>query len=474
MSDFFSTENLKDVCQKNPDSILFAHLAARYIEEDEYQKSIDLCSKGLEKHPDYAFGHFILGLAHYHVKNYTDAKKELETALAYDPANPKAWEVLSTINEILNLSDDANKSNLHSYLVDYFNKEASPNFIPKEESPALDVEEDVVEEKTQIKDQVEEIPSEITESDIENVVEDVLADSDDEFDFEKTLNEVFKEDEPSIRTEKGESELTDKEIESVEQKSEDSVDTGKKEMVSADEFTSAIASFFTEDEEKTESDETTEGAGEESTEKKEADEEKSIGESILESEATEDQPQEEQKEMEKIEPEIEIPTEKSDDELMDISSVVSDFMEDTDILPEEKADQQAGIDESKLEETAPPPSDLAESEPPAIEKELEVPKESDFTMPEIPKDDVQQEIKPEKKTDLEAFRLKKSSREKDKQIGKPPILSPTLGEIYIAQGRFEEAIDVFKQLIGKDPQNARYKRKIADLEKIIAKRESSG
>jgi len=472
MNDFFSTENLKNVYQKNPDSILFAHLAARYIEEDEYQKAVNLCSKGLEKHPDYAFGHFILGLAHYHVKNYTDAKRELETALAYDPANPKAWEVLSTINEILNLSDDANKSNLNSYLVDYFNKEASPNFIPKEESPALAVEEDTVDEKTQIKDQVEEIPSEITESDINNVVEDVLADSDEEFDFEKTLNEVFKEDESSMRTEKGESELTTEEIDSVEQKADDSVDTGKKEMVSADEFTSAIASFFTEDEAKPGSDETAGGLGEESTRKEETEEEKPIEKSVLESGATEDRPQEEQKEMEKIEPEIEMPIEKSDDELMDISSVVSDFMEDIDILPEEKDDQQVGIDESKTEETTPPPSDLAESESPDIEKELEVPKESDFTMPEIPKDDIQQEIKPEKKTDLEAFRLKKSSRAKDTHISKPPILSPTLGEIYIAQGRFEEAIDVFKQLIGKDPQNARYKRKIADLEKIIAKRES--
>ncbi len=472
MSDFFSIENLKNVYQKNPDSILFAHLAARYIEEEEYQKAVDLCGKGLVKHPDYAFGHFILGIAHYHVKNYTDAKRELETALAYDPANPKAWEVLSTINEILNLSDDASKSNLNSYLVDYFNEEASPSFIQKEESPALDVEEHTVDEKTQIKDQVEEIPDEITESDIDNVVEDVLADSDEEFDFEKTLNEVFKVDETSMKTEKGESELTEKEIDSVEQKSDDSGGPGKKEMVSADEFTSAIASFFTEDEAKPGSDETAGNAGEEPTIKEEAEEEKPIEESALESEATEGRPQEEQKEMDKIESETEIPTERSDDELMDISSVVSDFMEDIDILPEEKADQQVDIDQTKTEETTPPPSDLVESEPPDIEKELEVPKESDFTMPEIPKDDVQQEMKPEKKTDLEAFRLKKASRAKDTHVGKPPILSPTLGEIYIAQGRFEEAIDVFKQLIDKDPQNARYKRKIADLERIIAKRES--
>jgi lipoprotein NlpI len=70
MSQFFSTENLKSFIQQNPDSLAFAHLGARLIDEGEYQGAIEICQKGLEKHPDYSFGHFILGTAHYHVKNY--------------------------------------------------------------------------------------------------------------------------------------------------------------------------------------------------------------------------------------------------------------------------------------------------------------------------------------------------------------------------------------------------------------------
>jgi len=64
------------------------------------------------------------------------------------------------------------------------------------------------------------------------------------------------------------------------------------------------------------------------------------------------------------------------------------------------------------------------------------------------------------------------AKEETTHFGRPPILSPTLGEIYIAQGRFEEAIDIFRQLLDKDPENSRYRRKIADLEEILKKQKS--
>ncbi|HQU74345.1 MAG TPA: tetratricopeptide repeat protein, partial [Calditrichia bacterium] len=54
-------------------------------------------------------------------------------------------------------------------------------------------------------------------------------------------------------------------------------------------------------------------------------------------------------------------------------------------------------------------------------------------------------------------------------FGRPPILSPTLGEIYIAQGRFEEAIEVFKQLLEKDPGNQRFQKKISDIQGMLAR-----
>jgi hypothetical protein len=97
----------------------------------------------------------------------------------------------------------------------------------------------------------------------------------------------------------------------------------------------------------------------------------------------------------------------------------------------------------------------------------EFPKEEDFNLPDVeagepdhPTTDIQLEDSPE---DL-------STGEEETKFSKPPILSPTLGEIYIAQGRFDEAIGVFKQLLAKDPENSRYQRKIEDLKSIIAKK----
>ncbi|MEL6824133.1 MAG: tetratricopeptide repeat protein, partial [Calditrichota bacterium] len=59
------------------------------------------------------------------------------------------------------------------------------------------------------------------------------------------------------------------------------------------------------------------------------------------------------------------------------------------------------------------------------------------------------------------------------RFGRPPILSPTLGEIYIAQGRFEEAIEVFQQLLEKDPGNQRFQKKIADIQAMLDKQRSA-
>lgn len=50
---------------------------------------------------------------------------------------------------------------------------------------------------------------------------------------------------------------------------------------------------------------------------------------------------------------------------------------------------------------------------------------------------------------------------------RPPIVTPTVGEICIAQGRFAEAVSVFEQLLEKDPGNQKYQRKIRYLKRVI-------
>ncbi len=55
------------------------------------------------------------------------------------------------------------------------------------------------------------------------------------------------------------------------------------------------------------------------------------------------------------------------------------------------------------------------------------------------------------------------------EVSKPPIISSTLGEIYISQGRFQEAIQVFEQLLQQDPDNPHFKRKIREIQNLIDK-----
>ncbi len=54
---------------------------------------------------------------------------------------------------------------------------------------------------------------------------------------------------------------------------------------------------------------------------------------------------------------------------------------------------------------------------------------------------------------------------------KEPIVTPTLGEIYAAQGHFAKAISVYEILLRKDPDNETYKQKIADLKKKLEEQE---
>ena len=57
---------------------------------------------------------------------------------------------------------------------------------------------------------------------------------------------------------------------------------------------------------------------------------------------------------------------------------------------------------------------------------------------------------------------------KPESTQKPKIVSSTLGEIYLSQGKFNEALEIFQELINKEPDNEKLKRKLKDIEALIA------
>jgi tetratricopeptide (TPR) repeat protein len=497
MTQFFGLENLTKFYEKHPNSIAFAYLAARLIEKQQYQEAIDLCRQGIQSHPQYAFGHYILGVAYYHLKNYNEAKKELELSLAHDAATPKGWEILSTVNEILNLSDDANDSNLNSYLYDVFNEEAANNFVIETREGEIPAKESAESrEKTDIN--ILDTDQELTDKDIDELISTTTEKEDKGDDFLKTLDDIFIEKEAKA-TESGEEipedtedteMLTDSnniDLKDIEEKKED--------IVTAEEFTSAIDSFFSEYEEKGKEGKTTEAEEEQPVEPEES---LSSSEEEISTEEVEDNIEEGFEELKDEDLDLDQETEQetstpqfgpvfevsdedettvdepaseekdeseSESELMDFSSVVSDIIEDEDkeSMPEtEILSEQEGTsaEELTLEEKE------DEGETPTEPEEKTSEKKS-IPTPDIHELDRKVELKKDSDKAEDGTETKETMK-----FGRPPILSPTLGEIYIAQGRFEEAIDVFRQLLEKDPDSARFKRKIQDLEAILKKKDA--
>ncbi|NIV72637.1 MAG: tetratricopeptide repeat protein, partial [Calditrichae bacterium] len=103
MNNFFELSNLEQFYADNPNSIIFAFLAARYIELGLIDKAHTVAEKGVKQHPTYAFGHYVLGLSYYHTNDLTQAKNHLEQSLAFDNKNPRAWQLMGEMNEKLGM-----------------------------------------------------------------------------------------------------------------------------------------------------------------------------------------------------------------------------------------------------------------------------------------------------------------------------------------------------------------------------------
>jgi len=444
MAFVISTDSIKSIFEKNPGSLTFAHLAAKLIEEGDYQKAIEICQSGLEKHSRYAFGYFVLGNAYYQIKNYTDAKRELEKALAYDPNNPKAWEILSAINEILNLGEDAKESNIQAYLIDFFKTEASPNFLPTADTPAFEWKSETTELEGLGAGVSELSTDEMDQEKMGDMLGEVVNPDQEGYDFEKALNEVFQGKEIESLSTPSVEDIPSDSLTELETPTEGS---DQDRVISAQEFTSEIESFFSSYEDK---EKLPEAGLEQSSATEEA-----VPPPLEEFELPEETASETEEKSVEIGEQLPEVGNKLADELLDFKSFISDIIKDQDEV----------VSKDSVTPEVPQPQISVKAE--------EFLKEEDFNLPEPAAEPpaATPKLAEADKIDAPPPQEKKTAAQKaTSKVTKPPILSPTLGEIYIAQGRFEEAIEVFRQLLQKDPQNARFRRKIDDLQKILTKK----
>lgn len=80
-------EELKKKLLQNPDSLIFVPLADAYRKAGLYDDAIEICKKGLEKHPSYTSARVVLGRVFIEKKQFDEAIQELKKVESVDSDN---------------------------------------------------------------------------------------------------------------------------------------------------------------------------------------------------------------------------------------------------------------------------------------------------------------------------------------------------------------------------------------------------
>lgn len=573
MENFFELNNLEQFCTENPGSIAFAFLALEKINVGDLESALNIAEQGSRQHPTYAFGHYVLALCYYHSNDYTKAKTHLELAVAYDEKNPRAWKLLSEINQKLDLPLLAEDGNLQYFLLDPFNSDAVNQFrqadidqfnafengqeisLENEFEDIVDMPEgtpaapavDMPDPEESIAELFEDMPDPEPESDISQKVDEVFKETmgdmsldreefsnleSDEAAQESFFEDIFSEDnEPTEIQAEAESPTTPPTESLFEDTfAAESPAAPPEESLFDDTFAAespaapAEESFFDDTFANIEIDET-DLAPENPTATSLDD---TIGFNTEDFANTDDvTPSGKETEAKDFEAIGDFAAEENvfggiddiaDEEVveedgLDINAELDDFFSDYDIeeTPEEDVVEDVDqinfgnilFDDSVVNEVTPGTTPEIEEETlmdynamvddiiaenneeqtiisaAEIFENNDVEEETDIPIPEMPEappaasEDVSVSLNADvlDKNENGSEGGESSFRPSATRFGRPPLLTPTLGEIYISQGRYEEAVEVFEQLLEQNPDNRRYQKKIQDIKKIIAKKQ---
>ena len=92
-------EKLEKRWAENPKGRNFAPLADAYRKAGELDRALELCTAGLELHPDYVSAHIVLARCLIDQKNDAGASEVFQKVLALDPENVLALRILAEIAE---------------------------------------------------------------------------------------------------------------------------------------------------------------------------------------------------------------------------------------------------------------------------------------------------------------------------------------------------------------------------------------
>lgn len=157
-------ETQDTVLDSGSDSILFAHKAFKFLENQQYDEALSICEAGVKRFPFYAEGHFILGKCYQTLKKYDEAKNEYERTLVFMPGHIRALNALAYIYHEMDLVPKANDLLVLAFLYNPFNKDLIGYLKTENLYDGIYSASDVVTSSSDIQEVSEKSPA---ESDIE-------------------------------------------------------------------------------------------------------------------------------------------------------------------------------------------------------------------------------------------------------------------------------------------------------------------
>ncbi len=489
------------------ESILFAHKADLLIKKEQIEEALELCEEGVKRFPFYTEGYVQLARAHQLLEQDEQAVEAYKKALFFQPGHAKALKGLAYLYYKMREKELGERTLVTAYLYDPFDQELhdflksenllagiyTPLVFEEEQEEASNEAENVTLDLEEILDDSRPTDDDERQQIIEKIDENPT--SEDEEDIDHFL---FPEIEEGTTLKEGEAEL----------------DLG--EGLAEDDFES---DFFPNDlsditpgvgepsEDEGAIIEEAPPQGEKSTEEPETAAEQSTPQAQEQNEreefsawmmqdlfqAEDTSVNEETPQPEPEEPEHRETSSAADESLfseeehpvLDTALIFADHRQEEPPSEEKEAEEKTSAeavsegekpvaDFNTLEEDIERISsqDAAAIENIMTEPASETSEELDEVIKRI------QESTEKKKDDSSLKQLdfdrKQAQAVEDEEVNiedilnNPSLLTPTFGEILIAQHKFEDALKVFQALAKKEPDNPRFQKKIDFLTKLVS------
>ena len=489
--------HLEGWMESHPNSIVFAHLADCYLHAEDIERAIQICEDGLSKYPDYPSAYYVLAKCHMAKRQYEEAEKRLKKVLMLDPTYVRAhrrygdlmieigWEKSGETSYKRVLEIDPLDNSTRAVMEKLQSAEIEDVQLEGEEESAADTDffsneqasfddhvsppDSIADEKIapnqfdEVEEDLEEKPTEFEEEEerFSSILDDLFG--------SKMAEEEQKEEDTRQAIEKAAK---------LDQEKPDSPVFGEESSDSLDEDLTKNLS---------QQDDTDQPIADQDLNEKAEENESNL-------EFSEFTPEEDNLTADYGSDAFGVESDQIDENPFDsLDNIGADFEQNVEFVPEKEestddaqesnepnefADKISSEGENIYHETVDENEDMNqefsledENEENIEDDELELGsvledlQESRSHM--APNEEIVHDNQSETEERTSDLKNESELKAESKHEHGEKILTPTLGEIFAAQGQYAKAISVFENLLKKDPDNPVYSKKIKELNKKL-------